>query len=114
MCQGNFLFILFLKFTKNCVHATHLRLISPTLFDYHYMNNYLTISFHQIVYKHNCKFRIVVQNTEHIRSQFHQQSAYSFCARRSQKNTVKSSVSFYAFGIYKHKSCTKNGDEIEP
>jgi hypothetical protein len=34
--------------------------------------------------------------------QFHQHSTYSFCAHRSQKrkNTVKSSVSFYAFGIY--------------
>jgi len=30
------------------------------------------------------------------------------------KNTVRSSVSFYAFGIYMHKSCTQNVDEIEP
>jgi hypothetical protein len=39
---------------------------------------------------------------------FHQRSTYSFFARRSRKrkNTVKSSVSFYAFRIYKRKSCT--------
>ncbi len=33
---------------------------------------------------------------------------YSFYARSSQKrkNSVKLSVSFYAFGIYERKSCT--------
>jgi hypothetical protein len=30
------------------------------------------------------------------------------------KNTVKSSVSFYTFGICAHRSCTENVDEIEP
>ncbi len=30
------------------------------------------------------------------------------------KNTVKSALSFYAFGLCKHKSCMKNVDEIEP
>ncbi len=41
------------------------------------------------------------------RLQYHQRFTYSFYARRSQKckNTVKSSVSFYAFGIYKRQSC---------
>ncbi len=29
------------------------------------------------------------------------------------KNTVKSSVSFYAFGIYERKSCTWNVEEID-
>ncbi len=33
---------------------------------------------------------------------------------KSVKNTVKSSVSFYAFGICRRKSCTQNVDEIEP
>jgi len=48
--------------------------------------------------------------------QFHQCFKYSFYVRRSQKrkNTVKSSVSFYAFGICERKSCKKNIDEIEP
>jgi len=32
----------------------------------------------------------------------------------SVKNTVKSSVSFYAFGTCGRKSCTQNVDEIEP
>jgi len=32
---------------------------------------------------------------------------------KSVKKTVKSSVSFYAFGIYVRKSCTKNIDEID-
>jgi len=32
----------------------------------------------------------------------------------SVRNTVQSLVSFYAFGICMHKSCTKNVDEIEP
>jgi hypothetical protein len=54
--------------------------------------------------------------TSQIRAQFHQRSMDSFCACRSQKrkNTVKSSVSFYVFGIYKQKSCAYNIDEIEP
>jgi hypothetical protein len=49
------------------------------------------------------------------RAQFHQHSMYSFYARRSQKrkNSVKSSVSFYTFGIYEHKGCSKNVDEID-
>jgi len=40
-------------------------------------------------------------------AQFHQHSTYSFYARRSRKckNSVKSSVSFYALGIYVRKSC---------
>jgi len=33
---------------------------------------------------------------------------------KSVKNTVKSSVSSYAFGICKSKSCMYNVDEIEP
>ncbi len=39
-----------------------------------------------------------------------------FCNRSSpkRKSSVKSSVSFYALGIYKRKSCTWNVDEIEP
>ncbi len=49
-------------------------------------------------------------------SQFHQCSTYSFCERRSLKckNSVKLSVSFYAFGIYHRKSCIQNIDEIDP
>jgi len=41
---------------------------------------------------------------------------YSFYSCRSwkRKNTVKSSVSFYALGICSRKSCTSNVDEIEP
>jgi len=40
--------------------------------------------------------------------QFHQCSTYSFYAHSSpkHKNSVKLSVSFYAFGIYTLKSCT--------
>jgi len=40
----------------------------------------------------------------------------SFCSCSSPKckNSVKSSESFYAFGIYERKRCTKNVDEIEP
>ncbi len=40
---------------------------------------------------------------------------YSSYARSSQKrkNSVKLSVSFYAFGIYWRKSCSQNVDEIE-
>jgi len=39
----------------------------------------------------------------------------SFYAQSSQKrkNSVKSSVSFYTFGIYRRKSCSKNIDEID-
>jgi len=32
--------------------------------------------------------------------------AFTLVDPKSVKNTVKSSVSFYAFGIYKRKSCT--------
>jgi len=32
---------------------------------------------------------------------------------QKRKNSVKSSVSFYAFGICVHKSCAKNVDEID-
>jgi len=41
-------------------------------------------------------------------------TAFALVDPKSVKNTVKSSVSFYAFGIYERKSCTKKGDEIEP
>jgi len=43
------------------------------------------------------------------RCQFHQSSTHSFYARSSPKrnNSVKSSVSFYAFVIYARKSCTR-------
>ncbi len=44
------------------------------------------------------------------RCQFHQRSelrtAFALVDPERVKNTVKSSVSFYAFGIYKRKSCT--------
>jgi len=42
------------------------------------------------------------------RAQFHQRFMYSFmhAEPKSVKNTVKSSVSFYAFGICGRKSCT--------
>ncbi len=40
--------------------------------------------------------------------------AFTLIDPKSVKNTVKSSVSFYAFGICKHKSCMENVDEIEP
>jgi len=41
-------------------------------------------------------------------AQFYQRSTYSFYAHISQKckNLIKSSVSFYAFGIYVCKSCS--------
>ncbi len=40
---------------------------------------------------------------------------YSFYAHSSpnHKNSVKQSVSFYAFGTYERKSCTQNVDEID-
>jgi len=41
-------------------------------------------------------------------------TAFALVDPKSVKNTVKSSVSFYAFGIYERKSCTYNVDEIEP
>ncbi len=49
-------------------------------------------------------------------AQFHQSSRYSFYASRSQKRKKDSQVVilFYAFGIYQHKSCTQNVDEIDP
>jgi len=43
----------------------------------------------------------------YFRGQFHQHSTSSFYGRRSQK------IFFYAFGIFKRKSCTKNVDEID-
>ncbi len=49
-------------------------------------------------------------------AQFHQRSTYSFYERRSRmrNKTVKSALSFYAFGLRKRKSCTLNVDEIDP
>ncbi len=41
-------------------------------------------------------------------------AAFTLVDPESIKNTVKSSVSVYAFGICKRKSCTYNVDEIEP
>ncbi len=40
-------------------------------------------------------------------------TAFALVDPKSVKNTVKSFVYFYAFGIYKRKSCTYNVDEIE-
>jgi len=42
------------------------------------------------------------------RGRFHQQFTKSLyaCSSPKRKNSVKLSVSFYAFGIYAHKSCT--------
>jgi len=49
------------------------------------------------------------------RGQFHQRSTRSFYLPDPRKRniSVKSSVSFYAFWISMHKSCTKNIDEID-
>ncbi len=41
-------------------------------------------------------------------------TAFVLVDPESVKITVKSSVSFYAFGIYERKSCAYNVDEIEP
>jgi len=41
-------------------------------------------------------------------------AAFALVDPESVKNTVKSSVSFYAFGICKRESFTQNVDEIEP
>ena len=41
-------------------------------------------------------------------------TAFVHVDSKSVKNTVKSLVSFYAFGIYKPKSCMYNVDEIDP
>jgi len=41
-------------------------------------------------------------------------AAFMLVDPESVKNTVKSSVSFYAYGICSNKSCTNNIDEIEP
>ncbi len=41
-------------------------------------------------------------------------TAFALVDPESVKITVKSSVSFYAFGINEHESCAKNADEIEP
>jgi len=35
------------------------------------------------------------------------------CSSQKRKNSVKLSVSFYAFGIYWRKSCSENVDEID-
>ncbi len=40
-------------------------------------------------------------------------TAFGLVDPKSVKNTAKSSVSFYAFGIYECKSCTWNVDEID-
>ncbi len=40
-------------------------------------------------------------------------TAFTLVNPKSVKNTVNSSVSFCAFGIYEHKSCTQNIDEID-
>jgi len=40
-------------------------------------------------------------------------TAFVLVDHESVKNTVKSSVSFYAFGIYESKSCTYDVDEID-
>jgi len=40
--------------------------------------------------------------------------AFTLVYPKSVKNTVKSSVSFYAFGIWACKICMLNVDEIEP
>ena len=40
-------------------------------------------------------------------------TAFTLVDPKSVKNTLKSSVSFYAFGIYVRKSCTFNVDEID-
>jgi len=40
-------------------------------------------------------------------------SFYSFGICR-HKNCTESSVSFYSFGICRHKNCTENVDKIEP
>jgi len=51
-----------------------------------------------------------------IRCQFHQRSTYSFYVHRAQKRKKRqwSCKSFYTFGNYARKSCTKNVDEIDP
>ncbi len=41
------------------------------------------------------------------------QTAFALVDPKSIKNTVESSVSFYAFGIYERKSCMQNVDEID-
>ncbi len=44
---------------------------------------------------------------------FYVGTAFAHVDPESVKNTVKSSVSFYAFGIYERKICTKNVGEID-
>jgi len=41
------------------------------------------------------------------------QAAFAHADPKSVKNTVKSSVSFYAFRIYERTSCTYNIDETD-
>jgi len=41
-------------------------------------------------------------------------TAFALVDPKSVKSTVKSSVFFYAFGIYERKSCMLTVDEIEP
>jgi len=53
-------------------------------------------------------FFMMIQSIPLTSAQFHQRSTYSFYTRSStkRKNSVKLSVSFYAFGTYERKSCT--------
>ena len=53
---------------------------------------------------------------QHTKCQFHQCCTSSFCACRSRKrkNTVKSSVYFYAFGIYKRKTVCRMLMKLSP
>jgi hypothetical protein len=49
-----------------------------------------------------------------IWGRFHKQIyAKLLCSSQKRKNSIKLSVSFYAFGIYVHKSCAYNVDEID-
>ena len=41
------------------------------------------------------------------------QAAFACADPESEKNSVKSSVSFHAFGIFSHKSCLWKVDEID-
>jgi len=41
-------------------------------------------------------------------------TAFTHITPQKNKNSVKLSVSFYAFGIYARKNCVQNADEIDP
>jgi len=81
--------------------------------------------FRNILYKwiwYKIKFMDRCNNAKHntmvsleIKGQFHQCSKHRFYVCRSPKHkiSVKSSVSFFAFGIRAHKSCVKNVAEID-